>query len=720
MKMMKFLIIPLLIVALLGFGMNSFASLHSKWSSGDLIFYDGATDIFTVKDSTDGLMVHDDINLTFGDDSDATIEYDEDGTNKLILTCSNGFTLAGGLGFTGDILMATTSKIQFHDTGLYINASGNGALVISSDGTLAVGATTSYTLTSPAVKFIATTSIVHELDASNYVTQTIGATGLVTVTTTGDADGSYEIVADDTTIVLDANTTISLEAGAGTYGFSATTFDMNALTITDVGDIECTNAAGPTLQNEAASITNPTLIPNRADETTGIGWNTAEIHLVISGGDEYDFGATALDMNSNNLEEVGTYGGTGAITISPGAAGTFLDFVLETEWVSGTLINADFANATTLTGAAIGLNLDFSAVHVDSDQDIKAIDLTFPDLTFDAVSKSIKGLEISGDTITQTTSGTSVWTGVDITIPTLVETAGTLTGYGFKIVGGTLTTDPISYGLHLSGNFTTGIAVTGTYSDEAISIGGTYDHGIRFTEDMVAGDVTNSFINIGDYTTAIAVAPAGANMFGEMHNVTLTDVDVAYWYQAKYTKITTSGTTTATSIAGHALRINVATNLEAVYGIQCHTLITAGADVTQEVVSVSAYVDMGTGDTTTDRVVALQAMISGSGTAGTVTGLMHVAYIANRGTVIDTDAIIFINNGTASTSDVAVEFDLDGTVTNVWEFNGTVCDAFTTADIGSSTEYGARDEYVLIPVAVEGVTPQLYIIAAETWVEITP
>jgi len=161
------------------------------------------------------------------------------------------------------------------------------------------------------------------------------------------------------------------------------------------------------------------------------------------------------------------------ITISPTAAGTFLDFELETEWVSGTLINADFASATTLTGAAKGINLNFSGVHADSDQDITAIDLTFPDLALAAVSKTIKGIEISGDTITQTSSGSSVWTGLDITIPTMVETGGKLTATGVKIVGGTCTTDPITYGIALSGTFeTAGINIEGTHV-LALGIGST-------------------------------------------------------------------------------------------------------------------------------------------------------------------------------------------------------------------------------------------------------
>ena len=382
------------------FGMNALAAVNSKWTSGDLIFFDAATDILSIRDDTDGVKIFDDLNLTFGTDNDATIKYDETTDDKLELTCSNGFTLTGALGITGDILMATTSKIQFHDTGLYINASGNGAMVISSDGTLAVGATTSYTLTSPAVKFIATTSVVHEYDAASYVTQTVDNAGAVIVTVTGDSAGSYEIATDDSSITLDSASTILLESTTGItatgdisasnaagpqfvdeaatttnptlcpdkaeddtgigwasdtlhvvlgsadeYSFSTSTFDMNANTLTEAGKITANDAAGPAFIDEAATITNPTLCPNRADETTGIGWNTAEIHLVISGGDEYDFTATEVDFNSNNFTEVGTYSGTGAITLSPGAAGTFLDFALETEWVSGTLINADFASA---------------------------------------------------------------------------------------------------------------------------------------------------------------------------------------------------------------------------------------------------------------------------------------------------------------------------------------------------------------------------------------
>lgn len=161
-KLFKFLIIFALIAVLFGFGMNAFASLHTKWSAGDLVFYDGATDIFAIRSGTGGIKVFDDINLTFGTDNDATIVYDETTDNKLEITCSNGLILTGTV-----------------------------------------------------VKFVAQTSVIHEYDAGDYVTQTVADGGAVKVTVTGAVSGTYEIETDDGAIILDAAATITLDAGTG-------------------------------------------------------------------------------------------------------------------------------------------------------------------------------------------------------------------------------------------------------------------------------------------------------------------------------------------------------------------------------------------------------------------------------------------------------------------------------------------------------------------------
>ena len=54
----------------------------------------------------------------------------------------------------------------------------------------------------------------------------------------------------------------------------------------NTGPLILSNAAGPTILNEAATSTNPTLVPNRADPDTGIGSQSADNLSLISGGTE--------------------------------------------------------------------------------------------------------------------------------------------------------------------------------------------------------------------------------------------------------------------------------------------------------------------------------------------------------------------------------------------------------------------------------------------------
>ena len=62
------------------------------------------------------------------------------------------------------------------------------------------------------------------------------------------------------------------------------TFDGTTLAVT--GALTMANAAGPTIVNEAATATNPTLIPNKAEVDTGFGWAAADTLTVITGGTE--------------------------------------------------------------------------------------------------------------------------------------------------------------------------------------------------------------------------------------------------------------------------------------------------------------------------------------------------------------------------------------------------------------------------------------------------
>lgn len=64
----------------------------------------------------------------------------------------------------------------------------------------------------------------------------------------------------------------------------ATTADINAGTADALTSLTMADAAGPSLLNEAATATNPTLIPDRADPDTGIGWTAADQISIVAGG----------------------------------------------------------------------------------------------------------------------------------------------------------------------------------------------------------------------------------------------------------------------------------------------------------------------------------------------------------------------------------------------------------------------------------------------------
>ncbi|MBA7575945.1 hypothetical protein ES708_17781 [subsurface metagenome] len=97
-------------------------ALHTKWSSGDLIFYDGTQDIFRIKNSTGGIVVG---------TSGAGVPYQFYGN----ITYPNPATVVS-TGSTGlVVLTADSNRIQFlkHSTGAPIvvslpSATGNAGL----------------------------------------------------------------------------------------------------------------------------------------------------------------------------------------------------------------------------------------------------------------------------------------------------------------------------------------------------------------------------------------------------------------------------------------------------------------------------------------------------------------------------------------------------------------------------------------------------------------
>jgi hypothetical protein len=91
-----------------------------------------------------------------------------------------------------------------------------------------------------------------------------------------------------------------------------------------VGNVVGTNAAGPTLLNEAATSTNPTLVPNKADPDTGVGWNSTNIGSLIAGGTEVaSFAAAAFNITGAANVKQANNGNTGGLVLTRSDTSTY-------------------------------------------------------------------------------------------------------------------------------------------------------------------------------------------------------------------------------------------------------------------------------------------------------------------------------------------------------------------------------------------------------------
>ena len=107
----------------------------------------------------------------------------------------------------------------------------------------------------------------------------------------------------------DGATTLNSKSG------QITSFSINAATVftLDSDTFDANDASGPTLENTAASATNPTLIPSRDGLTTGIGGGGDSLSIITSGVERVNFGnggnISVTDImfpTTNNTYDLGT------------------------------------------------------------------------------------------------------------------------------------------------------------------------------------------------------------------------------------------------------------------------------------------------------------------------------------------------------------------------------------------------------------------------------
>jgi len=481
-------------------------------------------------------------------------------------------------------------------------------------------------------------------------------------------------------------------------GNTLLTHAAGQLTLT--GSFYLSNAAGPALMDEAATSTNPTLIPDKAETDTGIGWVSDTLHIVLGGVNAYAAAAASLSPGVTNAAALGT------------TALMWSDLFL----ADGAVVNFNDGNATIthstglLTLGSAGLSVGASGAGYDV---TFYGDIASCNFLWDQDLDTNGGLQLGADTKSvmfyaygATTGNYLKWDAANDDLLLV----GTATQLG--VAGTTASSSTATGSIHTAG----GLGVAGaTYVGGLVSSAG----GFVSSAQTLTPDATRTYIayQVGNRVTEkdiTMVAAADQNLDPVQLNLNIigaapTNTSTLNGVYQQITHDTTDMPNLR--LKGCDWTITTDKTCTDAYVVQTELIVSGTKTSGGELMAMSALTTLGTGARTADRVLAFQAMISGSGTAGTVVGDCFVAYLVNAGTVITTDSICCVHNQSAATATSALELDLDGTVTYAFDFDGTVADAWTTAD-GVVTQ---ADEYVKIPVRVAGVTPTLYLLAAETW-----
>ena len=113
-------------------------------------------------------------------------------------------------------------------------------------------------------------------------------------------------------------------------------------------------------------------------------------------------------------------------------------------WTGGTLINADFASSTTQTADIIGSLLNFNTnLTSATDQDITGYETRLPALTQSGTATTTYNgfnLPTAGALVQNTAAGTINWRGLNLQLPNITQSTGTIASNGINLTTGSITT----------------------------------------------------------------------------------------------------------------------------------------------------------------------------------------------------------------------------------------------------------------------------------------
>ena len=271
--------------------------------------------------------------------SDTQVQYNDDGTTAgasgLLYTKADGATTVN-----------SSAKLQFRDSGLYINSPGDAQMVVSSDGTLDINVTNGVTFDSSAAGL--------SLDGVTDSNFTVTGAGQDLVLAAAGG-GAQKLQLDSAGTGTDA---IDISAAAGGIDIDAAT----AVDILAASTLSAKGATGASFGDDVGTwefdgdgavsetgMTTFSLTPSSTVDIDAGGALTLDGSSITIGGDS----DVAVDIDSSTLD----IDASGAVTIDTSAGGISLDAAAASNFSTA-------AGALTLAGAAgetIGTSLLTSA-----------------------------------------------------------------------------------------------------------------------------------------------------------------------------------------------------------------------------------------------------------------------------------------------------------------------------------------------------------------------
>lgn len=362
-------------------------------------------------------------------------------------------------------------------SGSYALWSGNASTATNTTSTLDIFADNGGDFNGALVGYTAGSTTGNNVGVTGF-----GALGALTIGVRGSAGGATGTRANSTNYGVFGAATVAKNGG------STTEKHIGVLGVALNGDTNVGGYFG--LQGAAPTFATAALIAD----------NGAVAAPIFVGRDNGTVAFNVADGGSTTITPVGN---TAALTLTGTNVTTANNLVVSTlnTTASTGIVNISYPSGATQVGAIQGLFMDLATnVTRAASQSFIGQNIQMAGYAATATSQDATGLKIDLGTATQATSGTSNVRGINLQLPSITQSAGTVTSVGVRVLGGNITTGGTHTGFFYDNSNTLGAGTQvafdvdqitgGAASEIAFRVGSGWDQDFSFTGGGTIGSTT--------------------------------------------------------------------------------------------------------------------------------------------------------------------------------------------------------------------------------------